>query len=85
MSRKPTYEELQALLAQKLPYPETSVFTEKSGVRVYETTLREWSMDSGTYVDKKYRFEHSDRRTVLLRALIIALDGGKAVNVSGRR
>ncbi len=69
----PTCKQLHALLIQKLPYPDRSVFRRTAKGWVYQTCFREWAADYGTYIDTQRQFVGSDAKTVLLHVLSAAL------------
>ena len=73
----PTREQLLALLAEKLPYPETSLFRQTADGWEYQTRLREWAADYGTYIDAHRRFVGASPEIVLLQALTAALGLGE--------
>ena len=73
----PTREQLHALLAEKLPYPETSVLQQTADGWEYQTCLREWAADYGTYIDAHRRFVGASPEVVLLQALAAALGIGE--------
>ena len=73
----PTREQLLALLAEKLPYPETSVFRQTADGWEYQTCLREWASDYGTYIDAHRRFVGTCPEMVLLQALTATLGIGE--------
>ena len=73
----PTLEQLHALLAEKLPYPETSVLQQTADSWEYQTCLREWAADYGTYIDAHRRFVGASPEVVLLQALTAALGIGE--------
>ena len=73
----PTREQLHALLAEKLPYPETSVLQQTADSWEYQTCLREWAADYGTYIDAHRRFVGACPEVVLLQALAAALGIGE--------
>ena len=73
----PTREQLLALLAEKLPYPETSIFRQTADGWEYQTCLREWASDYGTYIDAHRRFVGTCPEIVLLQALTATLGIGE--------
>ena len=73
----PTREQLHALLAEKLPYPETSVLQQTADGWEYQICLREWAADYGTYIDAHRRFVGASPEVVLLQALAAALGIGE--------
>ena len=73
----PTREQLLALLAETLPYPETSVFRQTAEGWEYQTCLREWAADYGAYIDAHRRFVGACPEIVLLQALTATLDIGE--------
>ncbi len=73
----PTREQLLALLAEKLPYPETSIFRQTADGWEYQTCLREWASDYGTYIDAHRRFVGTCPEMVLLQALTATLGIGE--------
>ena len=73
----PTREQLLALLAETLPYPETSVFRQTADGWEYQTRLREWAADYGAYIDAHRRFVGACPEIVLLQALAAALGIGE--------
>ena len=73
----PTREQLLALLAEKLPYPETSIFRQTADGWEYQTCLREWASDYGTYIDAHRRFVGASPEIVLLQALTATLGIGE--------
>ncbi len=73
----PTRAQLLALLAEKLPYPETAVFRQTVYGWEYQTCLREWAADYGTYIDAHRRFVGASPEIVLLQALTAALGIGE--------
>lgn len=73
----PTPEQLQQLLAQKLPYPDRSVFQQTPSGWEYETYFREWAADYGTYIDTHRQFIGTDPETVLLQVLMALLGIGE--------
>ena len=73
----PTREQLLALLAEKLPYPETSIFRQTADGWEYQTCLREWAADYGTYIDAHRRFVGTCPEMVLLQALTATLGIGE--------
>ena len=73
----PTSQQLQHLLAQKLPYPDRSVFHQTENGWEYETYFREWASDYGTYIDTHRQFVGTDPETVLLQALMALLGIGE--------
>ena len=73
----PTREQLLALLAEKLPYPETSLFRQIADGWEYQTRLREWAADYGTYIDAHRRFVGASPEIVLLQALTATLGIGE--------
>ena len=73
----PTREQLLALLAEKLPYPETSLFRQTADGWEYQTRLREWAADYCTYIDAHRRFVGASPEIVLLQALTATLGIGE--------
>lgn len=73
----PTAEQLQQLLAQKLPYPDRSVFRQTENGWEYETYFREWAADYGTYIDTHRQFVGTDPENVLLQVLMALLGIGE--------
>ena len=73
----PTSEQLHELLAQKLPYPDRSVFRRTADGWEYETYFREWAADYGTYIDTYRQFVGTDPETVLLQVLMAFLGIGE--------
>ena len=73
----PTREQLLALLAEKLPHPETSIFRQTADGWEYQTCLREWASDYGTYIDAHRRFVGTCPEMVLLQALTATLGIGE--------
>lgn len=73
----PTCEQLHALLTQKLPYPDRSVFQHTAAGWVYQTYFREWAADYGTYIETQRQFVGCDAKTVLLQVLSAALGIGE--------
>ena len=73
----PTREQLLALLAETLPYPETSVFRQTADGWEYQTRLREWAADYGAYIDAHRRFVGACPEIVLLQALTATLNIGE--------
>lgn len=73
----PTCEQLHALLKQRLPYPNRSVFRHTADGWEYQTYFREWAADYGTYIDTHRRFVGTDAEVVLLYVLMALLDIGE--------
>ncbi len=73
----PTAEQLQALLTQKLPYPDRSTLCGTADGWKYQTYFREWAADYGTYIDTHRQFVGSDTESVLLQALMAVLGIGE--------
>ena len=73
----PTSEQLQQLLAEKLPYPDRSVFRGTADSWEYQTDFREWAADYGTYIDTHRQFVGTDAESVLLDVLIALLGIGE--------
>ncbi len=69
----PTQEQLQTLLQQKLPYPDSAIFRKTADGWEYQTRLREWADDYGTYIDTQRSFSAESPQLVLLQALSAAL------------
>jgi len=69
----PTAEQLQELLTQKLPYPDTSALRRTTDGWEYETYFREWAADYGTYIKTHRRFIGTDAESVLLEVLMVLL------------
>ena len=69
----PTFEQLQQLLTQKLPYPDRSVFQHTAEGWEYQTYFREWAADYGTYIDTHRQFVGTDAESVLLQVLMALL------------
>ena len=73
----PTSEQLHELLAQKLPYPDRSIFRQTAKGWEYETYFREWAADYGTYIDTHRQFVGTDAESVLSQALMALLGIGE--------
>ena len=69
----PTAEQLQEILARKLPYPERSVFQRTAEGWEYRTDFREWAADYGTYIDTQRCFVATEPEIALLQALMALL------------
>ena len=69
----PTRQELHVLLAQRLPYPDRSVFQRTATGWEYQTYFREWAADYGTYIDTHRQFVGTHPETVLLQVLMALL------------
>ena len=65
----PTLEQLKLLLNQKLPYPERTKFYKTDDGWVYETYLREYAADYGTFIDTHRQFIGEDPKLLLLKVL----------------
>ncbi len=73
----PTSEQLQALLARKLPWPDRAVLHRTTEGWEYHACFREWAADYGTYIDTHRQFTGSAAESVLLKALMTLLGIGE--------
>ncbi len=70
----PTSEQLRELLNQKLPYPERSSFKQTANGWEYQTYLREWAEDYGTYINTHRQFVGTHAESVLMQVLMALLE-----------